>query len=414
MPRRAIFLSVLACLCLAPDAALATGPVGKLDATPAANGMQVDPSAAVTSTRRLVAATDVVTLNPDRVRIWNRLAATDAVTSTVVSGSPARQPSLAWDGAAATAYLATSSSTGCTSPGAISTWSYTVGSGAISPTAAVIAPGSPASTVSQTWPRTLLGAGGTGVLAGRPIVVADQEDCDSGDHALVVAWDTPAHTIDNFTRTINEDVNGVPVMHATPRFPDVAVLGAEGGATGIIIAYLGEVIGGGQQQVRVRRCRVSDLTLDCHLPPVTIDTITPAGTVSKGGTSLNAIAAPSIACAAGACTVAWTGTPGGGRSRVYRSRAMVDQSDPDLDYTSWSSPTPVAASTTSGSQLLPSVAVAGTRADVVYLNLNDNGTIDAFQTSFDGTARGDDISLVDGPARLRLFDLHRLPSAGAR
>jgi hypothetical protein len=391
MPRRAIFLSVLACLCLAPDAALA-GPVSKLDATPAAAGMQVDPSAAITSTRRLVAATDV-TGGADRVRVWNR-ATGDAVTATLVSGSPARQPSLAWDGGL-TAHLATASSAGCPSSGRISTWSYTVQSGVISPSPETLVADPLGANVSQTWPRTVLAAAGTGGLAGRPIVVADQEDCGTHEHAIVVAWDAPAHNIGDLTRTIAEPTGPT---YDKPRYPDAAVLGADGGETSIIIAYLGE-LSGGKQDVRVRQCLIGDLNFNCTKPPVTIDQITPAGTITKGGTSLNAIAAPSIACGGGACTVVWT-EAGGGGSRVFRSRAMAsDPMDPTSDYTSWPSGTQVAAApTTSGSQLLPSVAVAGSRTDVVYANLNDDGTVNMFQTSFDGTARGDDVSLLDGPA----------------
>jgi hypothetical protein len=393
MPRRAIFLSVLACFCMAPDAALAAGPVTKRDATPA-NGTQVDPSAAITSTGRLVAATDD-TAGADRVHIWNRVGGGDVPVGTLVPGNPARQPSLAWDGGA-TAHLATASSSGCGTPAGISTWSYTVAGGGITPTATNLQPVPSNATVSQTWPRTVLGAPGS-VIAGRPIVVADQEDCATGDHDVVIAWNGPSHFIDDFTRALAES----PVVaHDTPRYPDVAVLGTEGSSTRIIIAYLGEV-SGGQQDVRVRECLVGDLSLDCSSSaPVTVDRIAPAGTVTKGGTSLAAIAAPAIACAAGACTVVLTEASGGGRSRVLRSRATANDTTATSTsgYTSWSSATQVAGSSTTGSQLLPSVAVVGSRTDVVYLNLNDNGTVDAFQTSFDGAARGDDISLVDGPA----------------
>ncbi len=59
MPRRAIFLSVLACLCLAPDAALAAAPVTKRDATPAQRQRRSTRPSRSRPSGRLIAATDI-------------------------------------------------------------------------------------------------------------------------------------------------------------------------------------------------------------------------------------------------------------------------------------------------------------------------------------------------------------------
>ena len=234
--------------------------------------------------------------------------------------------------------------------------------------------------------------------------MADEEDCATGNHALVVAWATPTRPIGGvgaLTRTIDETPEDLAVVHDAPRYPDVAVLGA---------GFQWR----GHEHPRSPTCAKADaaasrssafgscssaahVTFDCSSPPQTIDTRSRRrARCPSGGTSLDAIAAPSIACGGGACTVVWTESSGGARSRVFRTRATADDpSDPTSNYTWGSSGTQVG--TSAGSQLLPSVAVAGTRTDVVYVNLYDNGTIDSLQTSFDGMARGDDISLIDGP-----------------
>ena len=125
MPRRAIFLSVLACLCLAPDAALAVPLSTPRDAAPG-NGSQVDPTIAISpvSGRRLVAATDVIP-GTDTVHVWNRATGVDVPANTLVTGGRALQPSIAWDGNDAhMAQLATASTTGCTAQSGIDVRTY--------------------------------------------------------------------------------------------------------------------------------------------------------------------------------------------------------------------------------------------------------------------------------------------------
>ncbi|MDX6376927.1 MAG: hypothetical protein QOE98_1230, partial [Gaiellaceae bacterium] len=377
MSPRAILLSVLACLCLAPDAALA---VEIRDATPNVTGSQVDPSVATTAAGgRLLAATDAGT---STVRVWRPNGPPTNTTWSNAPVSGAGQAALAWDGGA-TAQLATASSTGCGAPAAIKVRSYTVASetyGAATTLGLFAAP----NTATQTWPRLVLGDPGDADHAGDPITVADEEDCIAGGHQIVVAW--PG----SLTRPV-----------AVGRYPDVAVLGPNGpNGTQLLIAYLVDVAAG-EQELRVLKCGVQGtFTLDCGARDLLTDQPLSAaqvadfatpGSVTVGSTTVDALAAPSLSCSAGTCHVAWTESASGGqRTRVFVSSA----SSP---YTSWSTPQQVASSSSS-SQLMPSVSAHGSRADVVYLDTRLAGAskFDAFQTSIAGAARGNDISLTNG------------------
>jgi hypothetical protein len=395
MPRRAIFLSVLACLCLAPDAALAVTP--PRDATPNIGGSQIDPSVAVTASGdRLLVATDA---GASTVRVWNPTdngGGNVTWSDTTVPGSP-RQAAIAWDGGA-TAYVAAASSNGCGSPAPISLGAYspTTESFPLGTTALPTFAG--AGDAAQTWPRVVLGADSG--HAGTPITVADEEDCASptDEHRVVVVWGSAI-------RPLVEDPG---VAHNSPRYPDVAVLGVDpvSGGTKLLIAYLGE-LSGGQQELRVRTCSVvGAFTLqDCSAADssVAVDDFTPADPVTVGNTTVNALAAPSVACDAGTCHVVWT-EKSSGRSRVFYSSSQGP------NYTTWSQPTQVASSSTS-SQLMPSVSAHGTRADIVYLDTRlGNSKFDAYQTSITGSVRGRDISLTNGQG----YDPASTASLGSR
>ncbi len=390
MPRRAILLSVLACLCLAPDAALAAVPLTVRDATPGASGSQIDPSVASTPTgHRLVAATNANGATPS-VQIWRRDGTTDPVWPESIAIPDAEQPSIAWDGGSTgngvpTAQLATAPDVACTpatSNGAISIWKYTVATTAVAATDTL----TPATGNLQSWPRMVLGDPADDVRPGGPIVAADQENCTTHDHDVVLAWQSdPGTSTSFFTRVVGHG-----------RYPAVATLGSIVNGvttgTGLAIAYLSEPTAGNEQDVLVRVCSVGGgTTTDCTVAASErVDTITPPGSVTAGAKTVAAVGAPSISCSAGRCHVVWTeSAAGGSRTRVFYSTAVAP-------YTSWSSPVQVASASGSASQLMPSVAANGTRADIVYLDTR-NGTFEAFQTSIAGAARSRDITL-NGPA----------------
>ncbi len=368
MPRRAIFLSVLACLCLAPDAALA---VTIRDATPNVAGSQIDPSVAVTPTgQRLIAAADA---DHNTVRVWQPSDAGggNITWSDTVVPTAASQPAIAWNGGA-TAWLSTTSSDGCSSPAAITVRSYNVGAESFgAPTALGLF--SAPHTAAQTWPRTVLGHPADLDHAGDPITVADEQDCTTGEHQVVVAW--PG----SLTRPVDAGTH-----------PDVAVLGADGtNGTRLLIAYLADA-GGGDDELRVRTCTViGTFTLTCDAS-VKLEEFTPPGPVTVGTNVVPTVGAPSLACDAGVCHVAWTESASNGqRTRVFLRSATGS-------FTSWSPAQQVAGSSTS-SQLMPSVSARGSRADVVYLDTRLGASkFETFQTSINGGARGRDISLTDG------------------
>lgn len=383
MPCRSILLSVLACLCLVPDAALAAPPTLTKHPLSAGSGdNMVDPSAAILPDgRRLFAATNADT---GRVHIWepNDLAG-QSWSNTALNQGSAKQPAIAWNGGP-TAFLRTASSQGCASPRGLSQYAYAVGSG--SPPAA---PGTMltwAANSSQSWPRVGLRDPGDENAPGDPITVTEEETCvQGGEHRIIVSWP-----------------GTIPQFAAAGRYPDVAVLGTglNGQVVGtrIIIAYLTDA--GGSWEVRVRDCLVSlNSAAPCTSPASEVDAINILpGTITPGGFSVTATAAPSIACAASVCHVAWTEGTSNGRTRVFHSRAAAP-------YTSWSAPEPVADASTpsNASQLMPSVAARGTRADVIYLDTRSAGgtKFDTYQTSLDTgpsgeTVRGRDISLTGG------------------
>lgn len=376
MPRRAIYISVLACLCLAPDAALAAGPLTTRDATPGAGGSQVDPSVAVApSGQRLLAATDA---SGSTIRVWKPTVNGSDVTWSDQTAGVGVHPSIAWDGGA-TAYLTTETSPGCGAPSPVTLYPYTVGTESVGSATSL-------STfvvgASQTWPRTVLRAAAD-FNGGEPITVADEEDCGTGEHRMVVAWG-------GLTRPVPEGAN----IPTGARYADVASLGLDGAnGTRIMIAYLGQ-LAGGDQDVAVRQCIVREITLDCTSTPApqVVESITPPGTITIGSDAVHPTAAPSIACDAGTCHVVWTeSASGGSRTRVFYSRATSAD-----NYTSWTAPVQVSSSATS-SQFLPSVSARGGRADIVYLDTRlGAGKVDAIQTSLSGMVRGRDVSLTVG------------------
>ena len=320
MPRRAIFLSVVACLCLAPAAALAA-PVTKRDATPNAAGSQVDTAVAITpSGKRLMVATDA---DDPKVRVWKRAvdAGGDVTWSNAVAGTGV-QPSIAWDGdsllkpgGAATAYVAMATPATCasaTSSVPITMREYHPSSGFGTTTTLLPFAGKGI----QSWPQVVLNTSTDPAHVGEPITVTDELECapgpDAGKHRVLVGWP------------------GALRLVGFGRLPDVAVLPAVAGeetGTRIAVAYLSEP-SGGQQDVMLSVCTVSGtFNLVCADPEVVDGNIEPPVTVTAGGFAVTPVAAPSIACDANICNVAWTegaGSPGAqgciSRARQRRSR----------------------------------------------------------------------------------------------
>jgi hypothetical protein len=390
MPRRATLPCILLGLCLVPGAALAAGPVTPRSATPNAAGLQIDPSVAATpSGQRLVAATNadgptVDVWQPDTNAPGVNTTWSHATASDVNGPVPATHPALGWDGGA-TAHLVTAPPQTCaTGDVKLQTWDYDVSSKQLTQKADIsnLDIGRVAS-----WPRVVIGIP-TGDLSdpgvgGKAITVYDEEDCATGDHRVVLAL---------------EGQLGLPLQVASGRMPSVSAVDTvtHNGrkTTELEIAYLSEPMNG-QQDVLAITCWLGAFgglpLLDCQGAPAIVDNnIVEPGQISSGGTTVEPLAAPGVACENGACHVVWTEGSGSGRTHVYVSHASGD-------LTMWSARQQVAsAAGNSASQFMPSVATHGSRVDVVYVDTRGNPSFDAFQTSFDGAVRGLDTSLTNG------------------
>ncbi len=223
---------------------------------------------------------------------------------------------------------------------------------------------------AQTWPRLVLAAPLD--TAHARIVVADEENCTTGDHQVVVAWGS----------AVRPFADELDTFHGTARYPDVAVVGPGApNATDIVVVYLGE-LSGGQQEVRVRKCTVER----CVHPRLHVARRQgrrdhAARLRHRGNKTVDALAAPSIACDAGTCHVAWTeAASSGNRTRVFYS------SSTDAALTSWSTPHPGRVVRHLVAADAERLRVAARRADIVYLDtrLSSPSKFDAIQTSIDG------------------------------
>jgi len=365
-------------------------------ATPNASGLQIDPSVAATpSGQRLVAATNadgptVDVWEPDTNAPGGNPTWAHATASDGSGPVPATHPALAWDGSAQADLVTAPPETCATAMGDVKlqTWKYDVGT-----TPPHIAQGPDIATLAsghvESWPSAVIGATGS-TVAGKAITVYDEEDCAAGDHQIVLALEGSA---------------GLPLPVAPGRMPAVSVLGTvlhnSMQTTALEIAYLSEP-SNGQQDVLSLTCWLGSFgglpLLDCQSAPDTVDNnIVEPGPVTSGGTTVDPLPAPAVACTAGACHVVWTEGTGSGRTHVYISHAAVDAAMLPSDHATWSSRQQVASSAgSSASQFMPSVTAHGTRADVVYLDTRGNPSFDAFQTSLDGSLRGLDTSLTNG------------------
>ena len=245
----------------------------------------------------------------------------------------------------------------------------------------------------QSWPRIVLGNAGS-TIAGDPVTVLDEEACTddpahqlvAGSHRVVVTWK-----------------DSIPWEIASGRMPAVAVLGTQAmpgsptvNATALEIAYLSEP-SGGQQDVMAIRCFVANAPVTgfplqpmCDSPQIVDNNIVAPDDVALAGHA-TATAAPSIACD-GACQSRGRRRSTAERGRACSSATTARRTRPRGRRAS-RSPRPPATPRRSSCR---ASRTHDTRVDVVYMDNRSSPTFDAYQTSFDGPARGLDTSLTTG------------------